>query len=75
MTTLRLLEGLTAQNVEAVDLTTKSQKEKIEALNFNVGNGYIKSEGQTITFKEGIMGVTDIKNNLHKYWSFGSLLY
>ena len=55
------LNGLTAQNVTAVDLTTKSQKEKIEALNFSVGNGYIKSEGQTITFKEGIMGVTDIK--------------
>ena len=55
------LDGLTAQNVTAVDLTTKSQKEKIEALNFSVGNGYIKSEGQTITFKEGIMGVTDIK--------------
>ena len=56
-----LMDNLSAQNITAIDLSTKSQKEKIEALNFSVGNGYIKSEGQTITFKEGIMGVTDIK--------------
>ena len=45
---------------DELDTTTMTKKEKIEAQNFSLGNGYVKSENNTILFKESIMGIEEI---------------
>ena len=44
----------------AVDDFGKTQKEKMELQNFSLGNGYLEANGQTITFRESIMGSQEI---------------
>ena len=51
--------GVTAPT-DALDTTAMTKKEKIEAQNFSLGNGYVKSENNTILFKESIMGIEEI---------------
>ena len=45
---------------DELDTTGMTKKEKIEAQNFSLGNGYVKSENNTILFKESIMGIEEI---------------
>ena len=51
--------GVTAPT-DVLDTTAMTKKEKIEAQNFSLGNGYVKSENNTILFKESIMGIEEI---------------
>ena len=44
----------------AVDDFGKTQKEKMELQNFSLGNGFLEANGQTITFRESIMGSQEI---------------
>ena len=54
------VNSLAAAGVQELDQASSTQKQKIEQQNFSLGNGYINSSGQTIKFKEAIMGGTDI---------------
>ena len=49
-----------AAELTAVDDFGKTQKEKIEAQNFSLGHGYLEANGQTVTFREAIMGTQEI---------------
>lgn len=49
--------GRTDTGLAAVDLDGKTGVEKIEAQNFGLGNGYVSAQGQTVKFKEGMMGM------------------
>ncbi len=51
--------GATAPTT-AIDSSSMTKKEKIEAQNFSLGNGYVKSVDNTILFKESIMGIEEI---------------
>ena len=44
----------------AVDDFGRTQKEKMELQNFSLGNGFLEANGQTITFRESIMGSQEI---------------
>ncbi len=44
----------------AVDDFGKTQKEKMELQNFSLGNGFLEANGQTITFRESILGSQEI---------------
>lgn len=43
-----------------LDTSAMTKKQKIEAQNFSLGNGYVKSLDNTILFKESIMGIEEI---------------
>ena len=49
-----------ADTLTAVDDFGKTQKEKMELQNFSLGNGFLEANGQTITFRESIMGSQEI---------------
>ena len=52
--------GLSQSGLTELDMDGKTQKEKIEAQNFSMGFGFISANGQTIKFKESILGLEDI---------------
>ena len=49
-----------ADSLTEVDDFGKTQKEKMELQNFSLGNGFLEANGQTITFRESIMGSQEI---------------
>ena len=49
-----------ADSLIEVDDFGKTQKEKMELQNFSLGNGFLEANGQTITFRESIMGSQEI---------------
>ena len=49
-----------ADSLIEVDDFGRTQKEKMELQNFSLGNGFLEANGQTITFRESIMGSQEI---------------